>query len=347
MHDPHTLEVLDALTLEHLLTHLLAEGLVTPAELVTCRLQWEQQGLHPLSWLLEQGRISEENLQALQQQAATRSASPEPLPPLPTSAAPLPEPSAAPQQDSPPDSQGSTVSFRETPSTQSAPKAYTSSGTQLLSSWDRYRLLKLLGQGGMGQVYLALDPRLQRNIAIKLVKRESPQANRRLVSEARAQARIHHTHVCQVYEVGEVQGQVYIAMQLIQGSSLASLAPQLGVEALIMVLRDAALGVHAAHQVGIIHRDLKPSNILVERKVDGQLHPYVLDFGLAAAPEEDGLMQTGELLGTPPYMSPEQARGEHRRLDRRADVYSLGATLYHVLVGRPPFAGHNALDVIS
>src|SRR3712207_808064 len=102
-----------------------------------------------------------------------------------------------------------------------------------------------------------------------------------------------------------------------------------------MVLRDACEGVHAGPRAGLIHRDLKPSNILVERTVDGRLAPYVMDFGLARDWTE-GVTATGSVLGTPLYMAPEQARGEVARLDRRADVYSLGATLYHLLAGTPP-----------
>jgi serine/threonine-protein kinase len=216
-----------------------------------------------------------------------------------------------------------------------------------IRDWDRYRCLRFLGQGGMGQVFLARDPRLHRDVAIKLVRGDAPDAIRRLVAEARAQARVSHERVCKVYEVGEVDGQVYIAMQFIDGAPLGTLAPTLTVEETAMLFREAALGIHAAHQVGILHRDVKPSNILVERGADRALLPYVVDFGLARDGTAEGATETGSVLGTPHYMAPEQARGELRQLDRRADVYSLGASLYHVLTGEPPIVGSNRLEILT
>src|SRR4051794_5252340 len=137
-----------------------------------------------------------------------------------------------------------------------------------LKGWDRYQLVRFLGQGGMGQVFLARDPRLHRDVAIKLVRGDAPDALRRLVAEARAQARVSHERVCEVYEVGEVSGQVYIAMQFIDGEPLSAMAGTLTVEQTAMLVRDAALGVHEAHRAGILHRDIKPSNIMVARGED-------------------------------------------------------------------------------
>jgi serine/threonine-protein kinase len=216
-----------------------------------------------------------------------------------------------------------------------------------IPGWDRYQCIRFLGQGGMGKVFLARDPRLHRDVAIKLVRGDAPDAIKRLVAEARAQARVSHERVCKVYEVGEVGGEVYIAMQHIDGASLGALAPQLNVEQAAMIVREAALGVHEAHRVGILHRDLKPSNILVEQAEDGAYRPFVMDFGLARSITAEGSTETGSVLGTPYYMAPEQARGEVSRLDRRADVYSLGASLYHVLTGVPPIQGSNGLEVLS
>ncbi|MFE8605105.1 protein kinase [Archangium violaceum] len=212
--------------------------------------------------------------------------------------------------------------------------------------WERYQFVRLLGQGGMGQVFLAHDPRLRRDIALKFVRGDDPDAARRFVFEARAQARVVHERVCQVYEVGEVQGRPFIAMQYIDGQPLNQLARELSPEQKALVLRDAAEGVHAAHRAGLVHRDLKPSNIMVERTRDGSLEPYVMDFGLARDWKE-GVTASGSVLGTPHYMAPEQARGEVTRLDRRADVYSLGATLYHLLTGTYPIQGSNHLEVLS
>ena len=215
-----------------------------------------------------------------------------------------------------------------------------------VKDWDRYEFLGFLGQGGMGMVFLGRDRKLGREVAIKFVRLEDPRHVERFMVEARAQARVDHEHVCKVFEVGEVEGRVFITMQHIAGSSLEVAATALSLEQKVLALRDAARGVHEAHRMGIIHRDLKPSNIMVERAEDGALRTYVMDFGLAHEWNQD-VTETGSVLGTPAYMSPEQARGEVSTLDRRTDVYSLGATLYHLVTGRPPIAGSNPLEVLS
>jgi serine/threonine-protein kinase len=213
-------------------------------------------------------------------------------------------------------------------------------------AWDRYASVRFLGQGGMGRVFLAHDPRLRRDVAIKFVRGDNPEHVQRLISEARAQARVSHERVCKVHEVGEVEGKVYIAMQYIAGRSLGSMARELTVEEKVLLVRDAAEGLHEAHRAGVIHRDVKPSNIMVERSDDGQLRPYVMDFGLARLAQDDGTTLTGAVLGTPCFMAPEQARGETSTLDRRADVYSLGATLYYLMTGKPPVEGSTMMEVI-
>lgn len=212
--------------------------------------------------------------------------------------------------------------------------------------WDRYECLGFLGQGGMGKVFRCRDRRLGRMVAIKFVRLDDDRHLARFMLEARAQARVDHDHVCKVFEVGEVEGRVFIAMQCISGQSLDAAAVKLSLEQRVMAVRDAALGVQEAHRVGIIHRDLKPSNIMVERTEDGALRTFVMDFGLARDWDQD-LTETGSVLGTPSYMSPEQARGEVSRLDRRTDIYSLGATLYQVVTGRPPVSGTNALEILG
>src|SRR5213078_2943140 len=216
-----------------------------------------------------------------------------------------------------------------------------------IASWDRYSNVRFLGQGGMGKVYLAVDTRLRREVAIKFVRGDDAEHVRRLIGEARTQAKVRDERICKVYEVGEVEGKVYIAMQYIDGKPLGALAGELTVEQKVMVVRGAAEGIHQAHRAGIIHRDIKPSNIMVERGEDGELRPYVLDFGLARSAQEAGTTQAGALLGTPHYMAPEQAHGEAAKLDRRADVYSLGATLYHLLTGQPPIPGERVADVLQ
>ncbi|MCE1203695.1 MAG: protein kinase [Holophagaceae bacterium] len=215
-----------------------------------------------------------------------------------------------------------------------------------VKNWDRYEFLGFLGQGGMGVVFLARDRKLGREVAIKFVRIEEERHLQRFMVEARAQARVDHEHVCKVFEVGEVEGKVFITMQRIMGRSLDAAAPELSLEQKVIALRDAARGVHEAHRVGIIHRDLKPSNIMVERAEDGLLRTFVMDFGLAREWDQD-VTETGSVLGTPAYMSPEQARGEISLLDRRTDIYSLGATLYQAVTGRPAVVGANALEVLS
>ncbi len=216
-----------------------------------------------------------------------------------------------------------------------------------VQDWDRYEYLRFLGQGGMGRVFLCRDRKLGREVAIKFLRMDDDDYHlQRFMAEARAQAQVDHGNVCKVFEVGEVQGRVFITMQHIAGSSLDAAAPELSLEQKVIVLRDAAWGVHEAHRVGIIHRDLKPSNIMVERAEDGSLKTFVMDFGLARERNQEAT-EPGSLLGTPAYMSPEQARGEVSLLDRRSDVYSLGATLYQVLTGRHAIGGSNPLEILS
>ena len=215
-----------------------------------------------------------------------------------------------------------------------------------VKNWDRYEFLGFLGEGGMGKVFLARDRQLHREVAIKFVRIDDGRIHLRFMIEARAQARVDHEHVCKVFEVGEVEGKFFIAMQHITGKPLDQAAMELSLEQKVMVVRDATRGVHEAHRVGIIHRDLKPSNIMVERGKDGSLRTFVMDFGLAKEWNQD-ITETGSVLGTPSYMSPEQARGEVSKLDRRSDIYSLGATLYQVVAGRPPVIGSNALEILS
>ncbi|QRN96500.1 protein kinase [Archangium violaceum] len=205
----------------------------------------------------------------------------------------------------------------------------------------RYEDIRFAGEGAMGTVYRAEDPRLGRPIALKLLKNSEPSLCRRFIAEARAQARIQHEHVCGVYEAGLADGEPYIVMQYIDGEPLSRVRERMTLEQQVKLLQEVATAVHEAHRQGMIHRDLKPGNILVERREDGTWKPYVVDFGLAREVAEQGQTQTGEVLGTPAYMSPEQANGDVHQLDRRTDVYSLGATLYDVIAGRPPYVSEH------
>lgn len=202
----------------------------------------------------------------------------------------------------------------------------------------RYRNLELLGEGAMGKVYKALDPLLNRFVALKILHRyDDGELRTRLLREARAQARIEHQNVAKVHEVGEVNGQIYIAMQFIQGKTLTALQRQLSFEQKIRIMQDVANGIHAAHRTGVIHRDIKPGNIMLEPSEDVQWKAYVTDFGIAHESEAPELTRTGQIIGSPLYMAPEQARGDSEKVDRRTDVYAIGVTLYEIIVGKPPF----------
>ncbi len=205
--------------------------------------------------------------------------------------------------------------------------------------WDRYELIEFIGRGGMGDVWKAVDPRLGRPVALKFLRRDDPQLTERFAREARIQARIDHDNVCPVFEVGSVQGLSYIAMQYVAGGSLKDVRDLLDLRTTVEIMVDVADALHAAHQQGMVHRDVKPANVLLERTPDGDWRPFVVDFGIARDLAADDLTVSGVVLGTPAFSAPEQVRGDTRRIDPRTDVYSLGATMYWLLTGRPPFDG--------
>ncbi|WP_052572544.1 serine/threonine-protein kinase [Holophaga foetida] len=216
------------------------------------------------------------------------------------------------------------------------PSAQLFKTATVLPSWGHYRNLRFIGEGGMGRIFQAYDPSLRRVVALKILRGDSPELVLRFLLEAQNQAAVEHPNICRVYEVGEWHGYSFIAMQFIVGESLDFLAPRLSLPQRVEVMKTVAEAIHAAHGQGLIHRDIKPANIMVEREGNGRLRPYVLDFGLSRGPDASGFTVTGLVLGTTHYMAPEQARGDNRLLDRRTDVYSLGATLYRTLCGRPP-----------
>jgi tetratricopeptide (TPR) repeat protein len=205
--------------------------------------------------------------------------------------------------------------------------------------FGKYTFIAVLGRGGGGVVYHARQEDLGRDVALKLLTgpEDDPRDVPRFLREARAAAKLQHPNIVAIHEVGEVDGKHYFTMDLVEGESLdvrVGRGPLPAKEACAIV-RDAARAVHYAHEQGIVHRDLKPGNILLAK--DGR--PVVTDFGLARQVTEKPLTQSGDVLGTPAYMPPEQARGAGRAADRRSDLYALGAVLYHLLTGRAPFAG--------
>jgi serine/threonine-protein kinase len=198
--------------------------------------------------------------------------------------------------------------------------------------------VRLLGDGGMGEIWKAWDRKLRRWVALKFPKCESAADLDQLKEEAASAGILSHPNVATIYGAGQANGHHFIAMQYIDGVTLAEY-PRDDRRKLIAFVRYAAMGVACAHSHGIIHRDLKPENIMVSRDRE---QIYVTDFGIARRASSGS--KATEVIGTPPYMSPEQARGE--RVDCRSDVYSLAATLYELLADRPPFIGASPADTL-
>ena len=197
----------------------------------------------------------------------------------------------------------------------------------------RYEVLGEISRGGMGIIYRAWDPQLGRNVALKVLRAEEgrdAELHERFQREATLAASLQHPHIVQIFDTGTWNGQDYIAMQLIEGTTLDQAKPDRKLA--LSCIRDAARALHYLHGQGIVHRDVKPTNLLL----DGSQRVYVTDFGVARqAVVSSTLTSPGTVVGTPAYMSPEQAQG--LATDARSDVYSLGATLYELVTGRPPF----------
>jgi tetratricopeptide (TPR) repeat protein len=210
-----------------------------------------------------------------------------------------------------------------------------------------YELLEVLGRGGMGVVYKARHLSLQRTVALKVIisgGHAGPDERARFRTEAQAMARLQHSGIVQIYEVGEHDGLPFLALEFCPGGSLKTRLQggPLPARQAAALVQELAAAMQAAHDKGVVHRDLNPANVLLAEAGI----PKVTDFGLARQLDDVGLTQTGAILGTPSYMAPEQAAGDRKRISPSADVYALGALLYECLTGRPPFRAASTLETL-
>ena len=218
----------------------------------------------------------------------------------------------------------------------------------MISNLGRYEIISELGQGAMGIVYKATDPLIDRIVAIKTInlgaaQEEKEEYEARFYQEAKAAGRLSHPNIVTVFDVGKSGDIAYIAMEFLQGQELRDVmleAKRMSVERVVDIVTQVAQGLAYAHEHGIVHRDVKPSNIMVVR--DG--HVKITDFGIARMASSSVRTQTGMVLGSPKYMSPEQVMG--KQTDQRSDIFSLGVMLYEMLTGQPPFVGENVNAVM-
>jgi serine/threonine-protein kinase len=214
---------------------------------------------------------------------------------------------------------------------------------------DGFKLLRCLGQGGMGQVYLAEQISLKRKVALKLLRAElaaDKVALQRFKSEAQSVARATHANIVQVYATGEADGLHYMALEFVEGRNLRQYLEKKGPPEVLLtlsIIRQVASALQRASELGIIHRDIKPENILLTRKGEVKVADFGLSRCFAADTQPLNITQSGVTMGTPLYMSPEQVEG--KAVDPRTDIYSFGVTCYHLLAGQPPFVGSSPFEV--
>ena len=209
----------------------------------------------------------------------------------------------------------------------------------------RYEVIEELGKGGMGRVYKALDKEINEEVAIKLLKPEIASDEttvERFRNELKFARKIAHKNVCKMYHIAKDEETPYITMEYVKGEDLKSFVRRKGKlsdEEALSIAKQVSEGLVEAHRLGVVHRDLKPQNIMIDKEGDAK----IMDFGIARSVEAPGVTQTGIMIGTPDYISPEQAEGEEA--DHRADIYSLGVILYEMVTGSVPFKGDTALSV--
>lgn len=241
--------------------------------------------------------------------------------------------------------------LKESTRTEGAVKALADYGIAVdepgRKEFDHYQLIKKIGQGGMGVVFLARDKTSNRTVALKILRQfdtSAEQLGRRFIREAEILKSVDHPNIIKVLDIGEFNNINYYAMAYINGISLDQVLSEkrFTMNECVVVLEKIARAIDHAHQSGFIHRDIKPSNIMIDTKGN----PYLMDFGLARNIDSDTkLTKFGTIVGTPFYMSPEQVRGEQEETDERSDVYSLGVILYEILAGVVPFTGKAEMEV--